>query len=280
VIKRIVGLRDIAGQFDLCLVDQYGVLHDGVAAYPGAIDALTRLGSDGRKVIVLTNSGKDASDNRARLASLGFASPTLHAVVSSGEVGLQLVRSGALGPNFAIGADACVIGRHGDHYAFSSDDFRMVSRPQDAAFLVFAGSDAPRSSLDSYRSMLARAAQARVPAICVNPDITMIRDGQLVPAPGAIARIYGDLGGSVEYVGKPNRAIFRHALTVAATGARARVVMIGDSPEHDVSGARATGLSTLLVRTGIHQSMSEPELLRFCADCGGMPKFLVAAFRW
>jgi HAD superfamily hydrolase (TIGR01459 family) len=280
VIKRIVGLRDIAGQFDLCLVDQYGVLDDGVAAYPGAIDALTRLGSDGRKVIVLTNSGKDASDNRARLASLGFASPTLHAVVSSGEVGLQLVRSGALGPNFAIGADACVIGRHGDHYAFSSDDFRMVSRPQDAAFLVFAGSDAPRSSLDSYRSMLARAAQARVPAICVNPDITMIRDGQLVPAPGAIARIYGDLGGSVEYVGKPNRAIFRHALTVAATGARARVVMIGDSPEHDVSGARATGLSTLLVRTGIHQSMSEPELLRFCADCGGMPKFLVAAFRW
>ena len=280
MIKRIVGLRDIAGQFDLCLVDQYGVLHDGVAAYPGAIDALTRLGSDGRKVIVLTNSGKDASDNRARLASLGFASPTLHAVVSSGEVGLQLVRSGALGPNFAIGADACVIGRHGDHYAFSSDDFRMVSRPQDAAFLVFAGSDAPRSSLDSYRTMLARAAQAGVPAICVNPDIAMIRDGQLVPAPGAIARIYEDLGGSVEYVGKPYRAIFRHALTVAATGAEARVVMVGDSPEHDVSGARATGLSTLLVRTGIHQSMSEPELLRFCADCGGMPEFLVAAFRW
>lgn len=280
MIKRINGLREIAGQFDLYLVDQYGVLHDGVAAYPGAIDALARLGSDGRKVVVLTNSGKDASDNRARLASLGFASPTLHAVVSSGEVGLQLVRSGALGPNFAIGADACVIGRHRDHYAFSSDDFRLVSRPQDAAFLVFAGSDAPRSSLDSYRSMLTRAAQARVPAICVNPDITMIRDGQLVPAPGAIARIYRDLGGSVEYVGKPHRAIFRHALTVAETGAAARVMMIGDSPEHDVSGARAAGLSTLLVRTGIHQSLSEPELLRFCADCGGTPDFLAAAFRW
>ena len=57
-------------------------------------------------------------------------------------------------------------------------------------------------------------------------------------------------------------------------------MMIGDSPEHDVSGARATGLSTLLVRTGIHQSLSEPELLRFCADCGGTPDFLAAAFRW
>lgn len=79
MIKRIVGLREIAGQFDLYLVDQYGVLHDGVA-YPAAVDALNRLGSDGRKVMVLTNSGKDASDNWARLASLGFASQTLHAV--------------------------------------------------------------------------------------------------------------------------------------------------------------------------------------------------------
>jgi HAD superfamily hydrolase (TIGR01459 family) len=277
-MKRIVGLRDIAGQFDLYLVDQYGVLHNGVAAYPGAIDGLARLESSG-KVIVLTNSGKGASENQARLAALGFGS-NLHAVVSSGQVGLQLVRSGALGPNFAIGADACVIGRHGDNYAFSSDDFRLVSRPQDAAFLVFAGSDAPRSSLDTYRSMLMRAAQARVPAICVNPDITMIRDGKLVPAPGAIAKIYKDLGGHVEYIGKPHRAIFQHALTTAATDADARVVMIGDSPEHDVFGAKAMGLSTLLVRTGIHQDLTELRLLRLCTASGARPDFLAAAFRW
>ena len=39
-MKHIVGLREIADQFDLFLVDQYGVLHDGVAAYPGAVDGL------------------------------------------------------------------------------------------------------------------------------------------------------------------------------------------------------------------------------------------------
>ena len=117
------------------------------------------------------------------------------------------------------GADACVIGRHRDHYAFSSDDFRLVSRPQDAAFLVFAGSDAPRSSLDSYRSMLARrragprAGDLRQPGHHHDPG------RPACSAPGAIARIYRDLGGSVEYVGKPHRAIFRHALTVAETGA-------------------------------------------------------------
>ena len=279
-MKRIVGLRDIADQFDLYLVDQFGVLHDGVAAYPGAIDGLARLESSGRKVIVLTNSGKGAAANLARLGALGFADSSLDAVISSGDVALQCIKNGALGARFADGADVCVVGRPGDTYAFSSDDFRLVARPQDAAFLVFAGSDAPRTSLDTYRSELTCAAQADVPAICVNPDITMIRGGELVPAPGAIARLYESLGGLVEYIGKPYPAIFDHAVAIAAMGPRARVVMIGDSPEHDVAGARAMGLSTLLVRTGIHRRLAEQQLLRFCEGCGGIPDFLTAAFEW
>ena len=44
-MKRIAGLREIAGQFDLFLVDQFGVLHDGVTAYPGAIEGLAELAS-------------------------------------------------------------------------------------------------------------------------------------------------------------------------------------------------------------------------------------------
>ena len=278
-MKRIDGLRDIADQFDLFLIDQYGVLHDGVAAYPGAIEGLARIASNGRDVIVLTNSGKDVSDNIARLAKLGFSGSHFR-VLSSGEVGLQLVRSGSLGPRFTIGAAACVIGRHGDHYAFSSNEFDLVDRPLDAAFLVFAGSDAPSTSLESYRTLLQTAAEAGVPAICVNPDITMIRDGQLVPAPGAIARIYESLGGRVDYVGKPHAAFFRHALSLTAPDVQARALMIGDSPEHDVRGGKAMGLSTLLVRTGIHQLLAEPELLRLCAACGGTPDFLAATFNW
>jgi HAD superfamily hydrolase (TIGR01459 family) len=279
-MKRIAGLREIADQFDLFLVDQYGVLHDGVAAYPGAIEALAELASRGRKVVVVTNSGKGAVANTARLDALGFAGSRLDAVVSSGDVALNRVKSGALGATFAAGAAACVIGRAGDSYTFLPDDFKLVTRPQDAAFLVFAGSDAPRISLEAYRRDLTSAANARVPAICVNPDIAMIRDGELMPAPGAIARIYEDLGGAVEYVGKPYPSIFTHAIATVALNPGARAVMIGDSPEHDVAGARAMGLSTLLVRTGIHSHLAERELLRFCEKCGGVPDFLAPSFEW
>jgi len=277
-MKRIGGLREIADQFDLFLVDQYGVLHDGVAAYPGAIDGLVKLTSRGRKIVVLTNSGKSSAANRARLDALGFAGSGFNAVVSSGDVALQCVKSGSLGPRFPQGADICVIGRHGDSYAFSSDDFTLIARPQDAAFLVFAGSDAPRTSLDGYRSMLIAAAHAGVPGICVNPDLTMIRDGALVAAPGTIARIYQNLGGAVEYIGKPHRAIFEHATATSGPGARA--IIVGDSPEHDVAGAGAIGIATLLVRTGIHRHLSEQQLLQFCEGCSGVPDFLTAGFEW
>jgi len=280
VMKRIAGLREIADQFDLFLVDQYGVLHDGLAPYPGAIDGLARLRSCGRKAVVLTNSGKGSAANLARLGTLGFADSSLDAVVSSGEVALRNVKNGILGRRFAQGADICVIGRLGDSYAFSSDDFTLVARPQDAAFLVFAGSDAPHTSLDTYRAMLTAAARTRVPAICINPDVTMVRDGELMPAPGAIARIYEGLGGPVEYIGKPYSAIFDHAVATAAVGQGARIVMIGDSPEHDVAGAKAMGLRTLLVRTGIHRHMTEEQLLRFCEEHNGAPDFLVATFEW
>lgn len=293
-MKHINGLSEIADQFDLYLVDQYGVLHDGAAAYPGAIEGLSRIAASARKVVVLTNSGKGAAANRARLAALGFAGAA-YDVLSSGEVALQAVKAGAFGRGsaiggftsgdfasggLAIGSDICVIGRAGDAYAFCSDDFTLVPRPEDAAYLVIAGSDAPRTSLDAYRSALGTAAQIGVPAICVNPDITMLRDGALVAAPGAIARIYQELGGRVDFVGKPHRLIFQSAHALCDRVPMSRVVMIGDSPEHDIAGARAMGFATLLVRTGIHADLSEQELLRRCASHGGAPDFLIESFRW
>ncbi|QPF86805.1 TIGR01459 family HAD-type hydrolase [Bradyrhizobium genosp. L] len=279
-VKRITGMREIVERFDLFLVDQYGVLHDGVAACLGTIDGLNRIAAYGRKVVVLTNSGKSSAANLDRLRALGFAGSCIDAVVSSGEVALQCVKSGVLGPPFMTGAAACVIGRADERYAFSSDDFELVAHPQDAAFLVFAGSDAPRIPLQAYHRELASAARAGVPAICVNPDITMMRDGELVPAPGAIARLYEDLGGAVEYVGKPHLLIFAQAIATAALDPDARAIMIGDSPEHDVAGARQMGLSTLLVRTGIHRDLPEPQLLQLCEQADAIPDFLMPAFRW
>ncbi|GHG80457.1 HAD family hydrolase [Streptomyces griseocarneus] len=51
-------------------------------------------------------------------------------------------------------------------------------------------------------------------------------------------------------VWKPDARIFRHALTQLDAVAGPRVVMVGDSLEHDVAGARITGLTTVWVSDG------------------------------
>jgi len=48
---------------------------------------------------------------------------------------------------------------------------------------------------------------------------------------------------------KPHRGIFEHAL--AKAGARAdEAVFVGDSPVHDIAGARRLGMRTILIRDG------------------------------
>ncbi|TFZ33930.1 TIGR01459 family HAD-type hydrolase, partial [Pseudomonas syringae] len=71
-IREIPGLSAIAGAFDAFLVDQYGVLRDGRGPYPGAAETLVRLKQAGKRVIVLSNSGKRSTENDRRLAELGF----------------------------------------------------------------------------------------------------------------------------------------------------------------------------------------------------------------
>lgn len=278
-MRRIAGLREIADQFDLFLIEQFGVLHDGVAPYPRTIDGLAKIAAYGRKIIILTNSGKCAAANLADLHALGFAGSCLSGIVSSGDVALQCVKSGILGPPFATGAAVCVIGAPDDHYAFTSDDFELVDQPHDAAFLVFAGSDVPRIPLQAYQDALAGPAKARVPAICINPDIATIRHGEIVPAAGAIARLYEDLGGSVEYIGKPHLLIFAHAIATAELQPGARLVM-GDSPHHDVAGARPMGLPTLQVQSEHYRHLPKCQLLRLCDRSDGVPDFVIPAFAW
>jgi len=48
---------------------------------------------------------------------------------------------------------------------------------------------------------------------------------------------------------KPHAAIFEHALGRAGVAA-GEAVFVGDSPEHDIAGARRLGLRTILIRDG------------------------------
>jgi len=77
-----------------------------------------------------------------------------------------------------------------------------------------------------------------VPAICVNPDITMIPRWQIVAAPGADSRKIPGLS-EVRSNSRQGRIAQSSAmaLSMAAMGAGTPTIMIGDTSEHDLCGA-------------------------------------------
>lgn len=275
----IDGLAGVADAFDAVLVDQYGVLHDGRTAYPGAADALARLTALGKPVIVLTNSGKRAAPNMERLGRLGIPRASYATLASSGEVTWQGLRTGAFGPPFEAGGRVCVIGRSGEDYGLDDLGLTPVAEPAAADFLVIAGSDCPATSLDRYNDRLAPAAARHVPALCANPDLQMLTPGGLQPAPGAIARLYEDLGGRVVFVGKPYPAIYARALTAAGSWVK-RVLCIGDSLEHDVAGGAEAGFSTALVRTGVLEGTDDAALADLIGKARHRPDYVLPSLRW
>jgi len=253
---RIDGLHAIAAHFDGMLIDQFGVIHDGQTLYPGTLRVLSELQAMGIPVAVMTNSGKRAAANRERLMRMGVPRGLFVAAVSSGEV--AYAASGI--------RKAFLIGKDGEDYGF--DGIELVADPAQAEIMLILGSNAPRTSLDDYRRLFAGIT---LPALCCNPDRLMLTPSGLVPAPGAIAALYEEMGGKVTWIGKPYPEIYREAARLI--GNPPRILCIGDSPEHDVAGGRNAGFSTLLVLQGVSAG-------RDAASLSPQPDFVMDSFVW
>ncbi|RZN09792.1 TIGR01459 family HAD-type hydrolase [Bradyrhizobium genosp. SA-3] len=258
----IEGLHRIADRFDHVLLDQWGTLHEGQAVFPLARDCVARLRKVGKRVLVLSNSGKRASSNAARLASLGLPADAYDGILTSGEVTWHGLKARAQQPFIAFGRTCLLIARGGDHAIVDGLDLNLVADVGKADFILLAGLDDAVAEPEHWRACLTEAAACGLPMLCANPDLAMFGTTGLIPAPGALARFYETLGGRVTYVGKPHAPIFAAALERLGQPNPARVLMIGDSLDHDVAGARRAGMLTLLLRSGVHRDQTPGELVR------------------
>lgn len=238
-------LADIAERYDAIVLDQWGVLHDGTTPYAGAIAALDGLG---KRLAVLSNSGKRAAPNAARIAGMGFSGALFEVVMTSGEALWQDIAAGRV-----THRRLCPITREaGDAEVWSAgldvvltDDLAQA----DAVLLMGLPDDADP---DATQLKLSAALARRLPVLCTNPDRASPRaGGKTVISPGALAHDYADAGGMVQFYGKPHRPVFTAVATAFDVPAD-RLLMVGDSLEHDIAGGHGAGWDTLFVRGGLH----------------------------
>lgn len=271
------GIRDLAERFDVFVLDQFGVLHDGTAPYPGAVEALVRLKQAGKRTLLLSNSGKRSAPNEARLAKLGFAPGSWDHLLSSGEVAWQSLRR-----QLGTGAElrCLLIARDGDRSAVEGLPLSLVETGDQADIVLLSASEGDRFDLDHYRRRLQPAAARGARCLCTNPDKIMLTSVGPRFGAGRIAELYAELGGDVTWIGKPFPEIYAAALDMLGKPDPARVVCVGDSIEHDIVGGQGAGLRTALVMTGVLEASSQAERDRLFAEYGATPDFLVRTFAW
>jgi HAD superfamily hydrolase (TIGR01459 family) len=271
--------------YDLVLSDVWGVVHNGIAAYPEAGDALTRFRRGGGTVVLVSNSPRPGKPVMRQLDHFGVSRSAYDAVVTSGDVTRGLLEQ-------RPGARVFHIGPERDLSIFENLPIRFTAL-EEADCVVCSGLfDDEIETAENYRPLLDRMRARGLLMICANPDIVVERGDKLVYCAGAIADLYAALGGAVIYAGKPHRPIYDLALAQSAElrGSDvdlARVLAIGDSVRTDFKGSLALGIDCLFVTAGIHAEelgdRNDPDLVALqamFAEAGELPKAVTLRLAW
>jgi HAD superfamily hydrolase (TIGR01459 family) len=278
---RLSGLAAIADRFDGVLLDQWGVLHDGASAPPGAVAAVAALAGQGKRLVVLSNSARLGDDARDRLIALGYSAADFAGFVTSGETVRDMLRDRA-DPMFAgLGRSVLLIAR--ESTLIDGADYRIARTPEEADFVLLGSNTAPELSLAAdHASILALAAARGLPLICANPDRVGVTSAGLIEGPGTLAAFYASRGGTVRYIGKPYGEVYARARALLGGISPSRIIAIGDSLEHDVAGGRQAGILTGFIEGGIHAAdLSDPAAATaLFARFGVTPDFVLPRLAW
>src|SRR5262249_15261198 len=278
-------VASLGGSYDVVFSDVWGVIHNGIAAFADACDALARFRAAGAAVVLITNAPRPSDVVARMLDRLAVPRPAYDAIVSSGDVTRGVIAGRA-------GQSVLQIGPERDHSIF--DGLGVTSAPAETAdYVVCTGLfDDERETADDYRDLLATVRARQLFMVCANPDIVVERGDRLIYCAGAIADLYAHMGGEVLYAGKPYAPIYDAAVAKATAQSkrdipRRRVLAIGDSVRTDLQGAQAYGIHCLFVTAGIHaeelgdrNNPNAKALGEMFAAAGAMPKAVTRRLAW
>ncbi len=284
--RAIAGLGEIAGDFDLILLDLWGCLHDGVTIYPGAKDCLDRLRAKGKRIILVSNAPRRIAAALPRLRAMGLPDSAHDGLMTSGEIAWRNLARRSDPAYRALGRKVYPILAEKDRGFCDGLDLDLVPNVESADFILALGLEDGEAVAD-YADRLAAARRRDLPLLCANPDLLVHRGGTSEPCAGALGAAYEKIGGRVLYEGKPHPGIYRHIFAGLAATDFARVLAIGDSLRTDIRGAAMIGISSLLVAGGIHRAeflpivdLDRAALDAACLKLDSYPDFVLPYLAW
>ena len=288
-LRLLGGIREIAPQYDGFILDLWGVLHDGMAPFPGVLDALTELKSAGKRVAVLSNAPRRAALVAERMSEIGIPAALYDHIHSSGEEAWRHLQQRDDPFHAALGRVCFHIGPQRDDNMLSGIGLERVADIDAAEFILNTGPWGWDETVADYEPVLLAARARDLPMVCANPDLVVMHENRRVICAGALAQRYETMGGRVHWHGKPFPAVYETCFALLGIAERRRILAVGDSLRTDIAGAETVGIDSVLVAGGIHGEefgVAEhelPDLERLAAGVaasGHRPTAVIARFRW
>ena len=224
--------------------DLDGCVWTGDVLVPGAAEVLALLRSQGRGVCFLTNNSRArAATLQPKLERLGVQAAAREVLTPLEILGEVITSRFGISQVLAIGGpelEQAVV--DGGHSLVPVDKFRDAG-------VVVVGNDFDFS----YERLTAAARAAARGAAFLTPNIDPrlpMEDGDFLPGCGAIVEAVATAAGVRPIVvGKPEPPLFELALRRMGIG-ETEAVMVGDSVDSDVRGARRVGMTAVLFAPG------------------------------
>lgn len=230
------------------VLDMDGVLWRGNTPMPGLNELFETLDSLGIGYALATNNAaRTAVMYTEKLAGFGVTMPA-ERIITSAEATADYL-AGKYDPGTAV----YIIGDQGLHDAFSARGFTSVTTQE-----VVEGQTAPLVVAGFFRGatydLMAGGALLITKGahfVGTNPDVSFPSELGKLPGAGAIlAFIAAATGVEPEVIGKPGKIMFEQAMKRLGSSPQT-TAMVGDRLNTDIAGARAAGMQTILVLSGI-----------------------------
>jgi len=252
-LREITGMRELAADYDGFVLDLWGVIHDGVNAFPHAVDCLARLREAGKRTLLLSNVPRPNNAAQDLMRRMGIPDDLYTDILTSGEAVRRCLQDP---PDLwwaELGERVYHLGPERDRGVMEGLPLIKVAEPADANFVLNTGPDDHRNPTDmaEFEDVLEDCARHHLPMICANPDLQVIRGGVRVLCAGSLAVRYQELGGDVRSIGKPDPAIYQPVLQSLGLPVE-RVLAVGDALHTDIAGAAGVDIASCWVLSGIH----------------------------
>ncbi len=242
--RQVDTLEDIAHEFDVFLLDAFGVLNIGDTAIPDTPDRVRSLTAAGKRVLVVSNAA-------------GFPHTTL------------IEKYYGLGYNFTpqdvITSRATLLselnGQNELHWGLMATPSAGLRDLEELKLSYLEDDPKPYETVDGFlmigsavwnetrQAMLEAALLERPrPVLVGNPDIVAPREYGFSKEPGLFAHRLADRTGvTPQFFGKPFANIYDLAFSRLGHIDKSRVLMVGDSLHTDILGARNAGIASALI---------------------------------